>query len=337
MPHLFSSSHSSSPTCLVSVVVPAYNAEATIDETLRSVRGQSYRALEIIVVDDGSTDKTISIANAHAAVDDRISILVQENAGVASARNAGWQSARSEFIAFVDADDLWAPTKIACQLKVMVDGDQRVGLVYTWFNVIDEAGHIRHASKTDVFAGDVLSQILKGNFVGNGSSALVRREALVAVGGFEPALRKAGAQGCEDILFYYRVASAFHFGVVPDFLTGYRVFRGNMSSDRPRMLRSWMIVADEMRRSHPNRSSLVNIGVNSYVIHLLHDALRQCEFKQFWSVLSLWRSHHPTGLLVIPSLMLQSIWTVGIRSLRRVFVSSEQKTKNLFIIGEPER
>ncbi len=117
-------------------MIPAYNAEATIDDTLRSVRSQTYPHLEIIVVDDGSSDRTTSIVNAHAAVDGRISLISQKNAGVAAARNAGWQFARSALTAFVDADDLWAPTKIEKQLDVILSGGLQVGLVYTWWALI---------------------------------------------------------------------------------------------------------------------------------------------------------------------------------------------------------
>src|SRR5690348_12029992 len=107
---------------LVSVVIPAYNAAATLDETLRSVRSQTHRALEIIVVDDGSVDDTREIAGRHAAVDDRVQVVTQSNAGLAASRNAGWMRARSELIAFIDADDLWAPTKIERQLERLRTG-----------------------------------------------------------------------------------------------------------------------------------------------------------------------------------------------------------------------
>src|SRR5438034_11633591 len=97
--------------CLVSVVIPAFNASATIDETIRSVRSQSHRDLDIIVVDDGSIDDTVAIAQRHAAYDSRIRIITQCNAGVAAARNAGWRAARADFIALLDADDLLTPSK----------------------------------------------------------------------------------------------------------------------------------------------------------------------------------------------------------------------------------
>ena len=236
---------------LVSVVIPAYNAEATIDDTLRSVRSQTHRDLEIIVVDDGSTDRTTSVVKAHAAVDGRVTLIAQENAGVAAARNAGWQSARSALIAFVDADDLWAPSKIERQLDVILSGGLQVGLVYTWWALIDEHNRIRCKVRGRDIAGDVLEQTLMGNFVGHASSPLIRRQALVEAGGFDSGLRDAGIHGCEDLLIYHRIARRYHFGLVPDHLTGYRVASGRMSSDRPRMLKSFKMVANEMKLGHP--------------------------------------------------------------------------------------
>ena len=107
---------------LVSVVIPAYNAASTLDETLRSVRSQTHQSLEIIIVNDGSTDETGTIAKRHAAEDKRVRIITQENAGLAAARNKGWGQARSNFIAFLDADDLWAPTKITQQIQALEAG-----------------------------------------------------------------------------------------------------------------------------------------------------------------------------------------------------------------------
>ena len=116
---------------LVSVVVPAYNAEATIDQTLQSVRSQSYPHLEVIVVDDGSTDGTRGIVLSHAAQDRRIRLVWEPNSGVAAARNHGIRVARGDLIAPVDADDLWSPEKVARQVDVFDREGHGVTLVYT--------------------------------------------------------------------------------------------------------------------------------------------------------------------------------------------------------------
>jgi glycosyltransferase involved in cell wall biosynthesis len=98
---------------LTSVVIPAYNAELFLERTLRSALRQTHSNLEVIVVDDGSTDKTRAIAAAAATTDDRVRIISVPNGGVAKARNIGIAEANGEFVAFLDADDLWHPTKIA--------------------------------------------------------------------------------------------------------------------------------------------------------------------------------------------------------------------------------
>jgi glycosyltransferase involved in cell wall biosynthesis len=261
---------------LVSVVIPAYNAASTIAETLRSVRSQTHEALEIIVVDDGSTDHTRDIVATHAAVDPRIRMIAQQNAGVAAARNNGWRNARADLIAFVDADDLWSPRKIEHQLEVMQRSGERVGLVYCWYALIDGEGRILDERQSPTFEGEVLDSLFQGNFIGNGSSALVRRQALADANGFESGLRSSGAQGCEDILFYCRVAQDYEFGVVPDRHVGYRYLPNNMSSDFGRMLRSWLLVVAEMEKRHPKKKHLLKKGLSNYSRWLV----RKCLFDR---------------------------------------------------------
>jgi glycosyltransferase involved in cell wall biosynthesis len=278
---------------LVSVVIPAYNACSTLDETLRSVRSQSHELLEIIVVDDGSSDDTLVVAQKHASDDSRVRIIKQDNAGVAAARNRGWRSACSDLIAFVDADDLWVPDKIERQLQALNAGGEKTGLVYSWYAVIDANSRVRIKASPTFFAGDVLDNIFEGNFIGNGSAILVRRDALVAANGFESQLRAAGAQGCEDFLFYCRVAEEYHFAVVPEYQIGYRYLPDNMSSDLPRMLRSWMLVVDEMAARHPDRAAALNRGLRNYSGWLFRRALTIRKFGYFASVLVLLSKRDP--------------------------------------------
>lgn len=323
---------------LVSVVIPAYNAEATIDDTLRSVRSQTHRDLEIIVVDDGSTDRTTSVVKAHAAVDSRVTLIAQENAGVAAARNAGWQSARSAFIAFVDADDLWAPSKIERQLDLILSGGPQVGLVYTWWALIDEHNRIRCKVQGRDIAGDVLEQTLMGNFVGHASSPLIRRQALVEAGGFDSGLRDAGIHGCEDMLIYHRIARKYHFGLIPDHLTGYRVASGRMSSDRPRMLRSFKMVGTEMKLAHPESTEKVDRGTRMYLIFLIGEALGSRNFRQVLRLLSLWVPEHPLDSVIIPFSVFCTragfhLQWIGMALLGHDF----EKEKALFPIGELDR
>ncbi len=257
---------------LVTVVIPAYNVAGTLDETLRSVRSQTHQALEILVIDDGSSDGTAAVAMEHSAADSRVSLISQKNAGLAAARNAGWKSAKSELIAFVDADDLWSPTKIERQVQALDAGGEGVGLVYCWYVPIDVFGNIIHSWEGSRVDGRALPTLLEVNFVGNGSSAMFRRQALVDANGFEGKLRNAGAEGCEDWLICCRVAERYDYAVVPEHLVGYRMLPNNMSSNRPRMLRSWLLAHDELLARHPSYRKPLRVGVRNYAYYLLQGA-----------------------------------------------------------------
>lgn len=259
---------------LVSVVIPNYNGAQTLDETLNSVRGQSHSALEIIVVDDGSRDDSVALVARHAAVDPRVRVIQQVNAGVAAARNAGWRAAASDIVAFVDSDDLWAPDKIERQLRRMQAADNP-GLVYCGYALIDRDSRVLEREPCAAHEGDVLGKLVQGNFIGNGSAALVQRWVLERTGGFEPALHHAGAQGCEDLLFYCRAAEHCGFGAVPDHLVGYRTLPDNMSSDGRRMLRSWQMVIDEIGGRHPEHLPALEQGISWFAIWTANRALFQ--------------------------------------------------------------
>jgi len=261
-----------SDAACVSVVIPAYNAASTIEETLRSVRSQTHRTLEILVIDDGSTDETADVVYAQAAQDFRIRLVRQENRGVAAARNRGIEEAAADLVAFVDADDLWAPDKIEKQVAALRKEGPSVALVYTWYARIDaESRIIARYCPTD--SGDVLERMCFGNILGHGSSALVTKAAVLEFGGFDPSLRAQRAQGCEDLQFYFRLAERHHFAIVPEHLTGYRETSTNMSSDLLQMRRSYALVADEMRRKYPRLESTIALGTTDFAAWTLERAI----------------------------------------------------------------
>ena len=325
----------------VSVVIPAYNAAATLDETLRSLRSQTYRALEIIVVDDGSTDDTRAIAERHAAIDSRVQVVTQDNAGVAAARNTGWHRARSDLIAFVDADDLSAPTRIERQVQVLQQGGERVGLVYCWTARIDSRGRMTGAYQTACSEGDVLAQLVATNFVGNGSAALVRRQALIDAGGFDSGLRAAGAEGCEDYLLYFRVAEKYHFAVVPEHLVGYRSLPRNMSSNRARMLRSWLLVLDEIQARHPDHGVELTRSLHRYGSALAQLSLSVTGMRQLPPLLLVLLRYRPSTAMQV---MLKDLPVALVRKvagrLRRLYRGMEMPVTatidQYFPVGEPD-
>ncbi|WOI54045.1 glycosyltransferase family 2 protein [Parvularcula sp. LCG005] len=237
---------------LISVVIPAYNAEKTLEETLDSVCLQTYKNLEVIIVNDGSRDETQRVAERYAALDSRITVLSQPNGGVARARNYGIAASHGTLIAPVDADDLWAATKIEQQVQVMSDRGPRCGLAFTDYLVIDEnsiclSGRGRGSPTTAV----TLQEFAFGNIVGNGSSALMRRAAMVEAGGYSFELRDQSAQGCEDYLLYFRIAEHYDLYVIPEPLLGYRELPQTMSGDVLQMIRSYHLVKDEVVNKYP--------------------------------------------------------------------------------------
>ncbi len=258
----------------VTAVVPAYNAEATLDETLRSVRSQTHRALEILVVDDGSRDRTAEIALAHAAADRRVRLVQQANAGVAAARNHGIAEAQAALVAPVDADDLWAPVKIERQLAALRRGGPTFALVYTWSALIAADSRIITLGDRETEEGDVLARMCRGNLVGNGSAALMRRRAVLEVGGYDPTLRARRAQGCEDWLLYCKIAARHRVALVPEFLTGYRQSPETMSRDLMQMARSWRLVAAELRLYHPELVAEIDAGEAFAARWMIRRALR---------------------------------------------------------------
>ena len=125
---------------LVSVIIPAFNAAEYIRQTLHSVLAQTYQSLEVIVVDDGSEDDTDAIVEEFVKKDARVQLVKQCNAGVGAARNTGIRMARGEYIAPLDADDIWFPEKLEKQVACMERYGEETGLVYCWSIRVDKDG-----------------------------------------------------------------------------------------------------------------------------------------------------------------------------------------------------
>lgn len=237
---------------LVSVIVPAYNAEAYIAYTLDSVLSQTYKNIEVIVVDDGSRDGTAQIVKEIAQRDGRVTLLRQSNSGVAAARNLAIEKSRGEFIAPIDADDIWYPRKIEKQVCCMLHEGQSTGLVYVWSVHIDGRGLLAGGYSASDIEGDVFVALIMSNFVGNASAPLISRVCFEQVGGYSTRLLEQNAQGCEDRDLYLRIAASYKFRVVKEFLVGYRKVNNSMSLNYRSMEKSQLIVMEDVRQRHPN-------------------------------------------------------------------------------------
>ena len=236
---------------LVSVVVPAYNAMDYIGATLDSVLSQTYENFEVLVVDDGSQDQTLAVIESYCRKDERVILLRQPNLGVAAARNLAIQASRGTLIAPLDADDIWYPHKLERQVQCFLDAPPQLGLVYSWFLLIDEAGSTLLKAPGYLMRGRVLASLVYLNFVGNSSVPLIRRDCFEKVGGYSTRLREHSAQGCEDWDLYLRIAEHYDFQVIPEFLVGYRQVNGSMACNAKAMARSYHLVMEDVRSRCP--------------------------------------------------------------------------------------
>lgn len=126
-------------TPLVSIIMPCYNAERYIAQSIESVLAQSYQNWELIITDDASTDKSVEIISKYSKNDDRISVMVpDEHQGIARTRNMSISRARGRFMAFLDNDDLWKPEKLEKQIKFMLE--KEIGFSYTSYELVDQDG-----------------------------------------------------------------------------------------------------------------------------------------------------------------------------------------------------
>ncbi|MCV3212590.1 glycosyltransferase family 2 protein [Plectonema radiosum NIES-515] len=268
---------------LVSVIIPAYNAEAFIEITLKSVIKQTYKNIEVLVVDDGSLDRTAEIVKSIAMEDKRITLLQQSNAGAASARNKAIAHSKGEYIAPIDADDIWYPENLEKQVQCMLSSEQCVGLTYAWSVHIDEEGLLTGRFDYSRQKGKVYIPLIMTNFLGNGSACLIRRSCLQEVKGYNCRLHTENAQGCEDWDIYLRIAERYEFQVIPDFLIGYRQRFSSMSSNLPVMFKSYILVIGDVQTRHPEIPS--RIYQWSASIYYMYLSYKNREAGKHWSCL----------------------------------------------------
>ena len=258
-------------SALITVIIPVFNAEIFLEETVRSVLSQDYSHFELLIIDDGSTDRSGKIANEWAQKDARIRVIHQTNAGVAAARNRGLAMARGEYCAFIDADDRWETETLRLWHQELSRSPESVGVVYGWSVDVDEHNHLTGGFHGATVVGWVLSTLLAHNFLGNASATMVRRSLAVSVGGYDVSLRDRAAQGCEDWDFYLKLAEICEFAVVPRVLVRYRKPVVSMSSNYDQMARSHQLVLDALHRRVPSLPKwLYRLSKSSLYIHFAH-------------------------------------------------------------------
>jgi glycosyltransferase involved in cell wall biosynthesis len=217
----------------VSVIIPAYNAEGFITDTVRSALDQTYQDLEVIVVDDGSTDGTLAQLESFGP---RVRVHRQANSGVARARNTGVGLARGSWIAFLDADDVWLPHKIERQLAWATRADVPMSFTDRFnFGSIGDLPELQ-SIVTPMRGGDIFVPLMHGNFI-TLTSVMIQRELFEEMGGFY-----TGLNGTEDWDLWLRVAEQHPIGFVSEPLVYYRLHEGGLSRNFTRMSRERTLV-----------------------------------------------------------------------------------------------
>jgi glycosyltransferase involved in cell wall biosynthesis len=232
---------------LASIVIPAFNAARTITSTVESALRQSLTSLEVVVVNDGSTDATAEIVGGMD--DPRVRLVTQANRGLPAARNAGIAASRGAYVAFLDSDDLFLPDFVQLGIDAL-RARSRPGFAYTDAYVLDEAsGRIRETSAMAQFdppipppqgSAEFLIALMRINFVY--VSTIVPREVLTAVGGFNESLTS-----CEDYDLWLRIlVHGYEAAWFPGRHAIYRLHPGQMTRNVMRMARNLSAVYDDL-------------------------------------------------------------------------------------------
>jgi|GEM_PF-640326 len=246
---------------LVSVIIPVYQGERLIRGAVRSALNQTHRHLEIIVVDDGSTDATLSVlASVH---DPRLRVLRQPNAGTAAARNLALAQARGAYIAFLDCDDRWLPEKIETEIRTLQSAGEPVAVAYSSYYAVDDRGRLLNPAPERRVGGQLLEMLLDGDDFLIPSACLFDRRIFDRVGGFkldrfhedhDLILRVAQQYPiyptCEHLVVYRQSTSGKCRGILADFdraraeeLALISDFRGSLTATQLARLRQNVIRA----------------------------------------------------------------------------------------------
>jgi glycosyltransferase involved in cell wall biosynthesis len=241
----------------VDVVIPVYNGERFITDALASVVSQTHAPQKIIVVNDGSTDGTGRVVDSFPSTIP-IQHVKKANGGLSSARNAGILNSDSHYVAFLDADDLWEPSKIEQQIALFSRSPYRdLGAVYCGTRKVDACGTLMGRPDARSFEtgirGQILDHLIHSNCItGSASSVMIRRDCFATIGLFDESLPT-----CEDWDLWLRLALHFQFDFVDEPLVRIREHGANMSTNTDRMIVGRILVLSKLVRSGVKTSAVL--------------------------------------------------------------------------------
>lgn len=211
---------------LVSIIIPVYNAEKYISDTISSVLTQTHQDWEMIIVDDGSTDNSMTKIKQYSQNDSRIKIILKTNSGVSDSRNAGILISKGDFIAFLDADDVWLDANLENKIEYLKSNNAHA--VYSDCEVIDEnsnAKNILFKTKEKPTLDDIL--LLEGNYITAPSGTIFKKEVFNTIGLFDEKL----SNNADQDIWIRLLANNFEIALLNNKLWKYRVHSNNMSSN----------------------------------------------------------------------------------------------------------
>ena len=281
---------------LVSVIIPCYNQAHFLGEAIESVLAQSYQFVEIIVVDDGSTDNTAQLATSFEGV----RCLSQSNMGLAGARNAGLSASSGTFVVFLDADDRLLPNSLQDGVSSL-RANPECAFVYGHVNLIASDGSALSTPRQVAVRENHYLELLRHNYIWTTGAAVYRRSALDAIGGFD-----AAANGSADFDLNARIARVFPICCTDKTVLEYRRHRESMSRDCALMLRNAVAVRRRHRRlisgNRANESAL-HAGIQSAqadygekLIEVVGRRMRQGEWKSAALGLRTLLRYYPQGV-----------------------------------------
>lgn len=274
----------------VSVIIPTYNCAHLVSQAVESVLDQTYRDFELIVINDGSTDDTEQVLPSFGS---KIRLITQENLGVAEARNTGIRNAYGEYIAFLDADDLWLPSKLDYQITFL-ESRPDVDVAYCDIYVIDEDGQV-FSYMTAHHSGNIISSLLLKNIVvGSASAVVIHRRCFEKTGLFDPEL-----EALEDWDMWLRLALHFQFGYVSHPLA--KVRKQEMGRNRAagvdgqrqalQMIYHNLLQEPEVQEQLPNSEhfiqALIHMNIGNYLL-MNDESSAKLARREFLTAIRLW-------------------------------------------------
>lgn len=282
--------HNARTLPLISVIIATYNRRDFIIEAVQSALNQTYQNIEVIIVDDGSTDDSRLLIEQAFGDDPRVTYYYQDNNKRASAFNRGLEHAKGEYIAIVDSDNRWLPCRLEKGYEALAKNPD-YDIVYGDIILIDEHGEEISQKNMKRYSGKITSKLIKDNFV-TINTALVPRRCFDEMGPMDVSRKRA-----DDYELWLRMSTAYRFLYLPEFLAEYRVMDDQISSDKTRRLDANLSIISDFRKKFPESLSADEFDSGFAAFHCRkarHLASQGCRREALAEVLKALKLY-PTG------------------------------------------